>query len=154
MRSNEAATLAGITVDLVPPPGWFDKTMLVYSAPIAPGEPMAANMVVSRDALATGENFAAYCDRQIKAFEGGLPGYSLFGRQDGDFGGRWAMRLDLEWMSAAGPLRQMVVFINAGRGVVVSFAGSAASDQFEGYRALFTDHLERLIIAPAPGQPA
>jgi len=131
------------------PDGWFDKTMTVYAAPLASGDPMAANIVVSRDALAPDENFAGYCNRQEKTFAGSLPGCAVVSRQKGDFGKMVAERLEIEWNSAAGRIRQLIVLIAAGDGVVVSFAASASVKSFEGRRPQFDDTLSRLKITAA-----
>jgi hypothetical protein len=131
------------------PDGWFDKTMTVYTAPLSPNDPMAANVVVSRDALALDEDFTGYCERQAKTFSGSLPGCAILSREVGDFGKRVAERLELEWNSAAGRIHQLVVFIAAGDGVVVSYAASASVKSFEKHRAQFDDTLSRLKITAA-----
>jgi hypothetical protein len=138
-----------VTVSVPPPVGWFDKTMIVHAAPLGPGETMAANIVVSRDACAAGESFPAYCQRQRDTFTGSLPGCGLHGQQQGQIGGRAAERIELEWAATPGWLRQMVTFIDAGQGIVVSFAASAPSSSFEAYRALFEESLSRLQITEA-----
>ncbi len=143
--SSNPAVVARIPM----PDGWFDKTMTVYTAPLAPGDPMAANIVVSRDALAPDENFTAYCERQAKTFTGSLPGCAIRVRESGDFGIRTAERIELEWNSAAGRIRQLVVFIAAGDGVVVSYAASASIKSFEKHRPQFDDTLSRLKITAA-----
>ncbi len=144
---SKAKVSPPVSVALQPPSGWFDKTMLVFSAPIGPDETMAANIVVSRDALGSGEDFAAYCVRQEQTFAASLPGYELLLRQDGAFGDRDALRIELEWLSAAGKLRQIVTLIDAGAGAVVSFAGSGAPEQLDANRAVFEDALQRLVIS-------
>jgi hypothetical protein len=154
MRSAASPAPGSIGVSLPMPEGWFDKTMIVYSAPLAPGDTMASNIVVSRDALAVGEDFPGYCERQLATFTTSLPRFSLHERQIGDFGGRRAARIDFEWAAAAGQLGQVVTFIDAGHGVVVSFAGSAPADEISRYRSVFQHHLERLEIGAAPGVSA
>ena len=138
-----------VNVSIPLPAGWFDKTMIVYAAPLNDGDPMAANVVVSRDALGTSEDFPSYCDRQAATFTASLPGCAILSREKGVFGKGIAERTELEWNSAAGRLRQLVVFIAAGDGVVVSFAGSASIKSFEKHRAQFEDTLSRLKIIPA-----
>jgi hypothetical protein len=131
------------------PVGWFDKTMTVYAAPIERGDPMAANIVVSRDALGLDEDFPGYAERQAKTFAASLPGCAVLCREKGDFGKRHAERLELQWNSAAGRIHQLVVFIAAGDGVVVSFAASASVKSFEKHRPQFDDTLSRLKITAA-----
>jgi hypothetical protein len=151
MNADNSSSSSAIGVSLPLPSGWFDKTMIVYSAPLDPGATMAANIVVSRDALAVGEDFPGYCKRQLATFTSSLPKFALHQRQIGDFQGRRAARIDFEWASAAGQLCQAVTFIDAGGGVVVSFAGSAAAADFERYLPFFLDQLDRLVIGTAPG---
>jgi hypothetical protein len=99
--------------------------------------------------LAAGEDFRDYCKRQLATFTGSLPKFALHQRQFGDFQGRRAARIDFEWASAAGQLCQSVTFIDAGSGVVVSYAGSAAAVDFERYRPFFQEQLDRLVIGTA-----
>jgi hypothetical protein len=148
---SRRATAPNVQASLPIPQGWFDKTMTVYAAPLAPGDVMAANIVVSRDALAADEDFPSYCQRQADTFGGSLPGCSILSRVQGQFGTRIAERIELEWSATTGRLHQLVVFIAAGEGVVVSFAASAAAKSFESYRPQFEDSLSLLSITPSSG---
>ncbi len=135
-----------VVATLPPPPGWLDKTMVVHSAPPDADRALAPNIVVARDALLADESFAAYADRQARVFRDSLPRYTGDEPQSGRLGERAAVRLAFTWTSAAAPLRQEVVFIDAGEGVVVTFTASAAADDFETHRDLFNRQLAALRI--------
>lgn len=145
--------MAAMTTTLSPPDGWIDKTMIVHSAPHDPASPMAANIVVSRDALLPDETFAAYCDRQDGVFRDNLPGYRHEDRRAGILQARAATQIAFTWTSSAGPLRQQATFIDAGGGVVVGFTASAAADDFEKHRDLFNRQLAALRIEATSAEP-
>jgi len=142
--------MAAITTTLSPPDGWLDKTMIVHSAPHDPASAMAANIVVSRDALLPDESFAAYCDRQDGVFRENLPGYQHEDRRTGVLQERTATQIAFTWTSSAGRLRQQATFIDAGSGLVVGFTASAAAQDFEKHRDLFNRQLAALRIEGAP----
>ena len=146
MASIDTPATPPVTVTVAPPPGWFDKTMIVHSAPTAPGSPTAANIVVTRDAMGVDEDFAAYCARQDKALRASLPGFAPEGARTGVLHERPAMQMLFTWTSAAGPLRQQATFIDAGARVVVSFTATAAADDFDAHRDVFNTQLAALVI--------
>lgn len=141
-----------VTVAAQPPEGWIDKTMIVYSAPDAPGRAMAPNIVVGRDALATGETFREYCNRQVDAFRTSLPHFHREDEGPGRVQDLDAFHIRFTWASGAGTLRQRVFFISAGSGVSVSFAATAAAEDFASHEAAFEAALASLQILPNPAQ--
>lgn len=126
--------------------------MLVYTAPEQPGQPMAANIVVGRDALGRDETFREYCNRQVDAFRDTLPHFHREDEGAGRIHDRDGFQIRFTWASGAGPLRQRVFFISVGSGGVVSFAATAAADAFERHEAAFDAALASLVIEPV-GQP-
>lgn len=145
------ATQPDIVVTLQRPDGWFDKTMIVYSAPLAPGQALAPNIVVSRDALLAGETFREYCNRQIAAFRSTLPGFDREDEGPGRVHEHDAFQILFTWDSGAGTLRQRVFFIAAGGGVAVTFAATAAAEDYHEHAPAFERGLAGLRIEP--GRP-
>ena len=139
------------SVTLPRPADWHDKTMIVYSAPAGPASAMAANIVVSRDALAEGETFREYCNRQVEAFRANLPHFHREAEGPGRVHDRDAFTIVFTWGSAAGVLRQRVFFISAESGVVVSYAATAAEADFAAHEPVFQQSLAGLTISPAVG---
>lgn len=140
---------APVTVTGQRPAGWVDKTMIVHSAPLPPGQAIAANIVIARDALGASETFREYCNRQIEGFRAALPHFHR--RQEGpgrvhDFD---AFQIEFNWMSGAGLLRQRVFFIAAPEGVVVTFTATAADEDYDAHEPVFRQGLADLVIAPA-----
>lgn len=136
------------TVTATCPPDWLDKTMTVYSAPPLEGRAMAPNIVVSRDHLPAGETFREYCNRQIETFRTSLPGFERENEGFGQVHARDAFQVQLTWDSSAGLLRQRVFFIDAGGGVVVNYAASAAADDYAEHEPQFERGLASLRIGP------
>jgi len=122
--------------------------MIVYSAPDMPGRAMAPNIVVGRDAMAADETFREYCNRQVDAFRKSLPQFHREDEGPGRVQDLDAFHIRFTWGSGAGTLRQRVFFISAGSGVVVSFAATAAADDFDEHEAVFEEALTTLTIMP------
>jgi hypothetical protein len=143
------ATTPDIAVTGKRPEGWVDKTMVIYSAPPQPGQPIAANMLIARDALGAEETFRDYCNRQIDGFRATLPQFHRESEGPGRVEDRDAFQILFTWMSGAGTLRQRVFFISAGSGVVVTFTATAALDDYAAHEAAFDQGLADLVIEPA-----
>ena len=143
------ATTPDIAVSGTRPEGWIDKTMVIYSAPPQPGQAIAANMLIARDALGAEETFREYCTRQIDGFRTTLPQFHRESEGPGRVEERDAFQILFTWMSGAGTLRQRVFFISAGSGVVVTFTATAALDDYAAHEAAFDQGLADLVIAPA-----
>jgi len=131
------------------PDGWYDKTMIIYSAPAEPSRPVAPNVVVARDALGADETFREYCNRQIDGFRATLPHFNREDEGPGRVHDLDAFQILLTWTSGAGPLRQRVFFISAGAGVVVTYTATAAADEYHLHAPVFEQGLARLAIGPA-----
>ncbi|MGI4732264.1 MAG: DcrB-related protein [Janthinobacterium lividum] len=129
-----------------PPAGWFDKTMIVYSAPPDPAHAIAPTIVVGRDALGADETFREYCNRQVDTFRASLPGYVREGEQPGQVHGFDAFQIRFTWRSAGGALRQQVFFVAAGGGMIVTYTGTAAAEDFAAFEVLFERSLATLRI--------
>ena len=146
------ASLPAVTVSGAMPPGWFDKTMIVYSAPLQPGQAMAANIVIARDALGTSETFREYCNRQIGGFQTTLPHFHRRHESPGRVHDLDAFQIEFTWLSGAGVLRQRVFFVSAGQGVVVTYTATAADADYDQHEATFQKGLAGLVIAPVQRQ--
>lgn len=137
-----------VTVAARPPQDWIDKTMIVYAAPDQPGRAMAPNIVVGRDALSADETFREYCNRQVEAFRNSLPQFHRENEAPGRVNEFDAFQICFTWASGAGTLRQRVFFISAGGGCAVSFAATAAADDFAEHESAFDAALASLVITP------
>lgn len=137
-----------VIVTARPPGDWIDKSMIVYAAPDQPGRAMAPNIVVGRDALAADETFREYCNRQVEAFRNTLPQFYREEESPGRVNEFDAFQIRFTWASGASTLRQRVFFISAGQGCVVSFAASAAADDFAEHEPAFDAALASLVITP------
>ncbi len=139
---------ASVTVAGTIPDGWFDKTMIVYAAPLQPGQTIAANIVIARDALGASETFREYCNRQIDGFATALPHFDRLQEGPGRVHELDAFQIGFTWMSGAGLLRQRVFFISAGDGVVVTYTATASDAEYDAHEAVFQQGLAGLVIAP------
>lgn len=137
-----------VAIDTWRPDGWFDKSMIIYSAPAEQGVPIAPNIVVARDALGRNETFREYCNRQIDGFRATLPHFHRESEGAGRVHDLDAFQIQLTWTSGAGPLRQRVFFISTGAGVVVTYTATAAADDFDRHGPAFEQGLARLVIGP------
>ena len=141
-----------VSVRAEPPPGWIDKSMIIYSAPPVEGRPVAPTIVVARDALGARETFREYCNRQIDGFRVSLPQFFRESEGPGRAHDLDAFQIQFLWTSGAGPLRQRVFFISAGSGVIVTYTSTAAADDYAAHEAVFEQGLSRVVIGAASGQ--
>lgn len=143
------ANAPAVAVSGKAPDGWFDKTMVIYSAPARPGETMTANIVIARHALGASETFREYCNRQIEGFRTTLPQFHRRHEEPGRVHDLDAFQIEFTWTSGAGALRQRVFFIAAGDGVVVTYTATAADAEYDAHEAVFRQGLADLVIALA-----
>lgn len=148
VRERRVASASAVTVSGAIPDGWFDKTMIVYSAPLQPGQAVAANIVIARDAMGASETFREYCNRQIDGFATALPHFHRLHEGPGRVHDLDAFQIMFTWMSGAGLLRQRVFFISAGAGVVVTYTATASDAEYDSHEPVFEQGLAGLIIAP------
>lgn len=78
---TQAALPRRVSVDA--PDGWFDRTMIVYSAPAENGGAMAPTIVIGRDALGRGESFREFCNRQVETFRASLAAFQRESEEPG-----------------------------------------------------------------------
>ena len=133
------------------PDGWIDKTMTIYSAPPASGQAIAANIVIARDALAEGETFRNYCNRQIDGFRTTLPHFEREEERPGRIREHDAFHIRFVWQSGAGLLRQQVFFIAASAETIVTYTTTAAAEDFAGHQEIFDAGLADLRLASNDG---
>jgi hypothetical protein len=141
-----------ITFDV--PRHWDDKTIVAYAAPPAPGQAIAANLVMTRDTLRDGESLAGYADRQLTELAKRLDGFELTGRDDLLLGGAAAVALRFTARAAAGPLVQRLVVVEGRRRGVYCFTATSAKADAEQNDPLFDRMLATIRLPEAPRGPA
>lgn len=130
------------------PRHWDDKTIVAYSAPAAPGQAVAANLVMTRDALKDGENLARYADRQLAEMARRLDGFELVRRDETTLGGAPAIAIRFESRGANGPLLQRLVVVEGRRRGVYCFTATTAKADADQNNPLFDRMLSTLRLAP------
>src|SRR5262245_41877393 len=93
------------------PRHWDDKTIVAYGAPPAPGQAVAANLVMTRDTLRDGESLGRYADRQLAELAKRLDGFALGRRDELTVGGAPAVSIRFASRGASGPLEQRLVVV-------------------------------------------
>lgn len=132
------------------PRHWDDKTIVAYAAPPAPGQAIAANLVLTRDALREGETLAGYADRQLTELAKRLDGFELEGREDSQLGGAPAVTVRFTARAAAGPLAQRLVVIEGRRRGVYCFTATSAQADAAQNDPLFDRMLATIRFAEGP----
>lgn len=138
-------------MEIACPEGWADRSMLVLTAP--PGASgIAANLVVSREALAGGGQAAADIARRIEAHvEGeikrwkGKPGYAELMRRHATPDLPTA-EMRLVWTDGAEPLAQWLSFLPADLDTVVVAAATAPRGDMAALEPQFHAMLETLRL--------
>jgi hypothetical protein len=140
-----------ITFDV--PRHWDDKTIVAYAAPPSPGQAVAANLVMTRDALRDGEALAGYADRQLAEMAKRLDRFELVGREELTLGGAAAVQIRFTARASSGPLAQRLLVVEGRRRSVYCFtATTALADQAQN-DPLF-DRILHTIRFPAPSEGA
>jgi hypothetical protein len=129
------------------PRHWDDKTIVAYAAPPAPGQSVAANLVMARDALKDGETLARYADRQLAEMAKRLDGFELLGRDETSLGGAPAVSIRFESRGANGPLEQRLVVVEGRRRGVYCFTATTAKADADQNNPLFDRMLSTVRLA-------
>jgi hypothetical protein len=119
------------------PRHWDEKTIVAYAAPAQVGQPVAANVVMTRDTLRDGETLAGYADRQLAEMAKRLDGFELGRRDAAPLGGASAVTIRFAARGASGPLEQRLVVIEGRRRSVFCFTTTSAKADVEQNDPLF-----------------
>ena len=134
------------------PRHWDDKTITAYAAPAAPGQSVAANLVMTRDALRDGETLAHYADRQLAEMAKRLDGFELSRRDDLVIGGAPAVSIRFGSRGDKGPLEQRLVVVEGRRRGVYCFTATTSKADADQNNPLFDRMLSTIRLAPSePG---
>lgn len=128
------------------PIDWVDRTMTVYAHTSRSG--FEANVVLARDAMTPSETLETYTARQRSTFKQSLPTFRLEREESRVILDYPASELLFTWQSGQGLLRQRTLFISIGRNRLVTFASTAAAEDYAGLVGTFEDILGTLTIGP------
>src|SRR4051794_25733970 len=92
------------------PREWEDRSVAAFSAPSKPGQGMAANLVMTRDALAANDTLRTYADRQLVELAKRLDGFDLRERREFVLAGLAAIELQFSWQGQSGAIEQRMLF--------------------------------------------
>lgn len=112
----------GVSFDV--PRDWDDKCMAAFAAPIAPGAKSAANVVMTRDTLKSGETLAQYTDKQLVDLAKQLTHFDLVGRKETTLGELPAVELRFSWKGGVGFVEQRLVSVVVGSRKVLNLTAT------------------------------
>lgn len=112
----------GVSFDV--PRDWEDKCMAAFTAPIATGSKSAANVVMTRDTLKSGETLSSYTDKQLVDLAKQLTHFDLVGRTDTTLGGLPAVELRFSWKGGVGFVEQRLVSLVTVNRKVLNFTAT------------------------------
>jgi len=120
------------------PDEWADRSLTIFTKIDESGETdLEPNTVISRDSMTKEETFKLYSNRQVEALETDLPQFDLIKKRDGKIRGYPAIDIACRWMSPGGRIQQRLVFLSVGKGELITFAATAADDDFENHTKMF-----------------
>lgn len=125
------------------PRDWEDRTVVAFAAPGRPGTGRPANLVMTKDALVTGEDLQGYTDRQILEIKKRLENFKLHQRVDRSLGGLPATEIRFGWHGQAGPLEQRIVFVVDQQRTVTSFTATMPKSEAARLNPLF----DRILVS-------
>jgi hypothetical protein len=124
------------------PSDWTDRTIYSYEVPAHEDEvdpEGAPNIVVTREALCTGETLRIHADRQTLRL-GQLNEFDLLESGEREIGGQRAIFLRFAWLSGLGPIEQsLTMILRPGKtgNLVVTFATTTPSARVASLRPIF-----------------
>lgn len=133
------------------PRHWDEKTIVAYAAPAAPGQAVAANLVMTRDSLRDGESLAHYADRQLAEMAKRLDGFELVRRDEAMIGGAPAVTIRFDARGEKGPLEQRLVVVEGRRRGVYCFTATTSKHDADQNNPLFDRMLSTIRLAPLEG---
>jgi hypothetical protein len=119
------------------PRDWDDRSVVAFAAPEREGAAVAANVVMTRDALGAGETLGAYADRQLVELAQRLDGFELRARREFKLAGHDAIELAFGWQGEAAPLEQRMMLVANRKRVVMSFTATSARSEMQKNDAVF-----------------
>ena len=137
-----------ITFDV--PRHWDDKTIVAYAAPTRAGQEIAANLVMTRDALRDGETLAQYADRQLAEMAKRMDGFELIRRDELTIGGAHAVAVRFASRGSGGPLEQRLVVVEGRRRSVFCFTATTAKADADQNNPLFDRILGTIRFPEVP----
>lgn len=108
------------------PESWEDKTIVAFAAPPTPGK-FSPNVVMTKEALKSGESLRSYADRQIMELARRLEGFDLIESGERTVGGLNALEYRFSWTSEHAELHQHTVMV-APKDQVLTFTGTATHE--------------------------
>ncbi|XXX73939.1 DcrB-related protein [Sorangium sp. So ce134] len=132
------------------PRDWEDRSVVAFAAPPEPGQTAAASVVMTRDALAAGEDFRRYGDRQLLELAKRLEGFQLLARHERAIGDRPGLELRFAWRGQSGPLEQRLLFVPGRRPTVLSFTATIPKDEAARLDPVFDRIFASVRIAGSP----
>ena len=129
------------------PDEWSDRSLTIFTQVDETGQTdLEANTVISRDTMGKTDTFKQYSKHQVKALEADLPQFDLIKMRDGKIKGYPAIDIACRWMSPGGRIQQRLVFLSVGKGEIVTFAATAADEEFGDYTKTFNAVLSSVDI--------
>ncbi|WP_437980741.1 DcrB-related protein [Sorangium sp. So ce117] len=132
------------------PRDWEDRSIVAFAASPEPGQASTASVVMTRDALAAGEDLRKYGDRQLMELAKRLEGFQLLARHERAVGDRPGLELRFAWRGQSGPLEQRLLFVAGRRPTVLSFTATLPRDEVERLDPMFDRIFASVRIAGSP----
>jgi hypothetical protein len=123
------------------PDQWVDRSMVAWSAPPAPGNPVPPNILVAYDKPRAGEDLATYVDRQLKDLSGKAQKFRLHLKQDVTLANQPAVEVVFSWDSGSATLKQRQIYALVPGGRVISIVNTARLAEFEAAELQFLQML-------------
>ena len=128
------------------PRDWQDRTIVAFAAPARPGQERTANVVMTREELATSETLSAYVDRHVEQLTERLEGFELVERESRPLAGRSAVLLRIRSGSAPEKFEQRLTLLELPRRVVATITLTTPAEDAAQMGPLFDRILSTLRI--------
>ena len=120
------------------PDNWVERSMIGYSAPPAPGQPMTPNALVAINQMPEGETLDSFVTRQVDDLKSRASGFTLKLRRDARLDGIACIEIVFAWQGGEmGRIQQRQIYAIRPVQRVISITHTAPEAEFANNDSLF-----------------
>jgi hypothetical protein len=132
------------------PDDWVERSMVGFSAPARPGNPITPNTLVATNQMPEGEALDAFVTRQVEDLRARAAGFVLKLRRDARLDGVACIEIVFTWQGGeAGAIQQRQVYVERPGGRVISITNTAPEAEFAAQDHQFLAMLSQFAWKPA-----
>ena len=126
------------------PDNWVERSMIGYSAPASPGQPMTPNALVAINQMPEGETLDSFVSRQVEDLRARASGFALKLRRDARLDGIACIEIVFAWQGGEmGRIQQRQIYAIRPGQRVISITHTAPEAEFANSDSMFLSMLSQ-----------